>query len=181
MSEDDLTTLLGRDLSSSESSGFEMYLEIAKARLESLLCMSLDEVEESAVPTPRTFSPREGYKTLYVDPFISFTTVVVDDTTDEDVTKLQFEHLTGEWYNVIRFEDRMGSDEDIVVTAIWGLPELPATLKLLLARALQISWLVVGKLIKGGRICISDTKALIRFTLYLGSLPTTNHHKRSGE
>lgn len=132
MTPDDISNLLGRKLSTVEQDAFDVYLEVATQNLENLLCMSLDVVPDPPVTDARTFSARENYRTLYVDPFTGTPTVTIDGIT-QTVTKKQYDNANADWYNIVEFENTMSSD-DVVVTATWGLPELPGTLQLLLAR-----------------------------------------------
>lgn len=121
--------LLGRPLTSIEDSNFDTYLKIAKARLEELLCMDLCDDSDDE----RTYESRAAYRTLYVDPFKSITSVTIDGNATTDYTIKQFDKFNGSWYNIIEF-DRKQTGKLVVVDADWGFDSLPVDLQLLLAQ-----------------------------------------------
>jgi hypothetical protein len=73
-----IESLLGRSLTSTESSNLELYLEIAQERLERLVCFSLDA--EGVLK----YDPRKGYHTLFVNPFTSINSITIDGEEVED-------------------------------------------------------------------------------------------------
>lgn len=128
LSKEQVAKLLNRSLTSSEDANFDTYLKIAVQRLEEMLCMTLcgDAAE-------RTYQTREGYRTLYVDPFTDVTTVTVDGKEVTAFTKKQNDKFNGYWYNVIEFDSKQ-TGKNVVVDADWGFDKLPVDLQLLLAR-----------------------------------------------
>lgn len=131
LTKQDTEKLLGRSLSTKEDAAFEEYIDIAKEELEHLLGIRLD-----ATTGAREYSARQGYRTLFVDPFTAIDSVTVDDdVVDEDDYKiLHNERRSAPWYNSIVFDCRMGSKE-VSVVATWGFgDDLPNDLKLLMAR-----------------------------------------------
>lgn len=170
MTEEELVSLLGRELSSVESDNFDLYLESATENLESLLCMSLYLQGESPSPESRLYMAREGYRNLYVDPFTYLDSVTINGEA-EAVTYSQY-GKTGTWYNVIEFEEALGTPDDnsIEITATWGFTELPATLKLLLAQMFKLvskkqSQRVKSKTNEGFSVTYFDTSDFDQFVL----------------
>lgn len=149
MEQSEIESILGRSLSTRESSNFDLYLDIAIERLSSLLCIQWETSNDSgAVTETRVYSPREGYTVLYVDPFTELDSVTIDGETVE-VTKQQWDRRSGSWYNTLIFEEEM-TDKDISVTATFGYGgTLPSDLQLLLA---QIFQLVSTELVNDARI-----------------------------
>jgi hypothetical protein len=129
MTELQLEQLLGRTLTVTEQVNLDLYLEIARQRLENILCFSLDVVDSSPGESPaeeeRLYDSRNGYRTLYVDPYVSISEVLVDD---EAVTDYKSGPRT------IVFSSPMDDEAEVKITAQWGFTELPAVLSLLLAR-----------------------------------------------
>ena len=128
MTQEQISKLLNRTLSSSEVANFDMYLNIAVERLEQLVCFRL--CDESGA---RTYDSRYGYSSLYVDPFTSLTSVTVDGVLVTDYTIKQNNFYNGTWYNIIEFDDKMHCDK-IVVDAVWGYDYIPYDLQLLIAK-----------------------------------------------
>lgn len=130
LTKEQVEKLLNRSLTSSEAANFETYLEIAIERLEELLCMRLcgDDSE-------RTYAPRNGYRTLYVDPFTDINSVTIDGTEvdEDDYTIKQNDRYSGSWYNSIEFDEKLHCKK-VVVDADWGFDCLPVDLQLLLAK-----------------------------------------------
>lgn len=129
LTKEQVEKLLNRSLTSSEAANFETYLKIAIERLEELLCMRLcgDDSE-------RTYAPRNGYRTLYVDPFTDINSVTIDGTEvdEDDYTIKQNDRYSGGWYNSIEFDEKLHCKK-VVVDADWGFDCLPVDLQLLLA------------------------------------------------
>lgn len=131
MKETEVEALLGRDLSSAETQNFKLYLDLATERIENLLCMSLALAGDDPDAEERIYSARPGYRTLYVDPFTAITTIVVDgDTVSADDYTLED--------NRVVFEEPMGTSS-VTITGTWGYSELPASIKLLLARMFELT------------------------------------------
>lgn len=126
-----MAALLNRSLTSSETSNYKTYLKIAQERLSGLLCMNLStEVGE------RTYETRDGYRTVYVDPFTELTSITDSDgeTIDSSTyTVMQWDSYNAPWYNSIVFDELL-SCQRIVVEAEWGFDCLPVDLESLLAK-----------------------------------------------
>lgn len=123
-----LAALLGRSLTSSESSNYETYLDIAAKRLSHLVCFSLDTKTGE-----RTFGSRDGYRTLFLDPFTAVTAVEIDGSAITTFVKKQNDSYQGSWFNSLEFDDKLAGDK-ITVTATWGFGDnLPNDLAALLA------------------------------------------------
>ena len=122
-----LEKLLGRSLTSSEDSNFEQYINYTISTLENLLCWS-PLVGESV----RTFTSRDGYRTLWTDPFTSITDVKVDGAAVTDY-KLAFNgNFNYPFYNSVVFPYSLG-EQTVEITGSWGFEELPADLGSLVA------------------------------------------------
>lgn len=130
LTEAEMVKLLGRSLTTLETTNFTLYLDIATQRLSELLCMDF-----STTAGERTFETRLDYRTAYIDPFTAITSVEKDgETVDSDTyTIKQFDKFNGTWYNIIEFDDKQ-TGENIAVTATWGIGTLPSDLQLLLAK-----------------------------------------------
>lgn len=130
LTKEQVSKLLNRSLTASEDSNFEMYLKIATERLEELLCMSL-----CGDDSDRTYAARNGYRTLFTDPFTDVTSVTIDGTEVDagDYLVKQNDRYSGGWYNSIEFDTPMHCKK-IVVEADWGFDCLPVDLQLLLAK-----------------------------------------------
>lgn len=133
-----LQSLLGRSLTATEVTNLDLYLNIAEDTLEDLLCMSICRKSEA-----RTFGTRDGYRTVFVDPFTDIDEIqdadgnVIDET---EYTFKQWNRSNKSWYNSIVFNcERDG--ENLVISGSWGFGKcLPNDLQLLQARAFdQIS------------------------------------------
>lgn len=135
LDKEQMAALLGRSLTTTEDANFEQYLNIATEHLEQLLCCEIAKVAEDAEPSERTFGTRDGYRTVWVDPFSTLTSVTIDgEVVDTNAyTKKQNDSLNGSWYNIIEFSRRR-CGENIVVNAVWGFATVPADLQMLLAQ-----------------------------------------------
>lgn len=127
MTQPELESLLGRSLTSIESTNLEKYLDIAEQRLENLLCIRFGEGTET-----RTYIAREGYKNVFTDPMTEVTTIEVDGE-EKDYTLKQWDDFNGDWKNQIVFDETLESGL-VTVTAKFGYGNLPSDLKLLKAR-----------------------------------------------
>ena len=128
MTQEQISKLLNRTLSSSEVTNFDMYLDIAKERLEQLVCFRLCDNGGT-----RTYMSRYGYSSLYIDPFSSVISVTVDGVANTDYIIKQNDNYNGDWYNIIEFTDRLHG-ETVVVEAVWGFDTIPYDLQLLIAK-----------------------------------------------
>lgn len=135
LDEAQMAALLGRSLTATETANFEQYLNIATEHLEELLCCEISKVAEDAEPSERTFGSRDGYRSVWVDPFSSLTSVTIDGTVIDTnaYTKKQNDNFNGSWFNLIEFARRR-CGENIVVSAVWGFATVPADLEMLLAQ-----------------------------------------------
>lgn len=131
LSQAKMAQLLGRSLTSLETSNYSLYLKIAVQKLEELLCMNLTIGDGE-----REYDTRIGYKTLYVDPFTEITSLSVDgDEVDaDDYYVSQNDKRNAHWYNTIVF-DTVQTGEVVTIDADWGFGDsCPTDLELLLAR-----------------------------------------------
>lgn len=168
LTKDQIAKLLNRSLTTAEDTYFSLYLEIATQRLEELLCMSL-----STTTGNRTYESRYGYRTVYVDPLTTVTTVTVDGNTvsASDYVLKQNDKFSGSWYNIIEF-DRKQSGKLVVVDATWGFGTVPADLQLLLAKLFAqgsteqtTDNLVKSKKIEDFTVTFKDTPTYDEFVL----------------
>lgn len=135
LDEAQMAALLGRSLTATETANFNSYLDIATEHLEELLCCEISKVAEDAEPSERTFESRDGYRSLWVDPFSSLTEVTINgEVIDTNAyTKKQNDSFNGSWFNLVEFSRRR-SGELITVKAVWGFATVPADLQMLLAQ-----------------------------------------------
>lgn len=126
MSEDEIAALLGRPLMPLEVENFTEYLKIAQERLEDLTCLNLNEETED-----RVFDVREGYTTVFTDPFVAINSVKINGNAVSDYTPMQWNRRKADWYNSIVLKNVTCADE-ITINADWEIasPEL----ELLIAR-----------------------------------------------
>lgn len=125
-----LELLLGRSLTTAETTAFSTYLNIATETLEDILGYSLQNVTEE-----REFDARENYRTLFTGVFNNLTEVTLDDDEIDstEYSARQWDSRNGEWYNSIVFDDPQCGV--LTVNADWGFGNcMPNDLQLLLAR-----------------------------------------------
>jgi hypothetical protein len=137
LSKEQISKLLNRPLTTAETNNFSSYLKIATERLEDLLCSDLSSESEE-----RTYYAREGYRTIFTDPFTGTPVVTVDGTVQETDTYSvrQFDNRNGSWFNSIVFKCFLPRDtEEITVEADWGFDCLPIDLQLLLSKLFAIN------------------------------------------
>lgn len=128
-----IAKLLGRPLTSSEDSNFEQYINYTISTLENLLCWSPLDGENV-----RTFTSRDGYRTLWTDPFTSITDVKVDGSAVTDY-KLAFNgNFNYPFYNSVVFPHPLGG-KTVEITGTWGFEELPADLGSLVAEIFKMT------------------------------------------
>lgn len=99
----------------------------AKQFLESLLC--LDFSQDSG---ERTFTAREGYRTVFTGIFSDVSSVTVNGQA-VDYKPAFFDKRSGSFFNSIVLDKAVCGE--VVVDADWGFDELPSDLKKLLANA----------------------------------------------
>ena len=122
-----LVKLLGRSLTSSEDSNFEQYINYTISTLENLLCWSPVCTDATAI-----YTSRDGYRTLWTDPFTSITDVKVDGRTVTDY-KLAFNgNFNYPFYNSVVFPNPLNG-QTVEITGTWGFEDLPADLGALVA------------------------------------------------
>jgi hypothetical protein len=130
MSTSELEKLLGRSLTSRESTGCAKYLEVARQLLEEITCVSLQQEAGE-----RIFESRDGYKTLFVGIFSEITSVTVDGELIDasEYTIKFFDDRNKGFYNSIVFEEAV-EGEEVVVDAQWGFNNVPSDLNMVLAQ-----------------------------------------------
>lgn len=127
MDESELEALLGRPLTPTENTNFDLYLDIAKKSLEELLCISLDSVSET-----RTFDVRDGYSTVFTGIFTSVSELKVDGVATTDYHPAFWDKRSNPYYNSVVLGK---SGKTVEITATWGFDTVPNDLKLLWAQA----------------------------------------------
>lgn len=135
MNEAQVAALLGRPLTTTENTNFDLYLEIAKESLEELLCISLDvNPDGSGAPEleTQTFDVREGYSTVFTGIFTSLTEVKVDGTVTTDYYPAFWDKRNNSYYNSIVLDDC--DVAEVEITGYWGFDQTPADLQLLWAQ-----------------------------------------------
>ena len=132
MDKTSIAKLLGRPLTSSEDSNFEQYINYTISTLENLLCWSPICNEATA-----TYESRDGYRTLWTDPFTSITDVKVDGTLVTGY-KLAFNgNFNYPFYNSVVFPNSLNG-QTVEITGTWGFEELPADLGSLVAEIFKM-------------------------------------------
>lgn len=127
-----LEKLLGRSLTSSEDSNFEQYINYTISTLENLLCWSPICTDATA-----SYAARDGYRTLWTDPFTSITNVKVDGKAVTDY-KLAFNgNFNYPFYNSVVFPYPLG-EQTVEITGSWGFEAMPADLGSLVAEIFKM-------------------------------------------
>lgn len=127
MDTETMSALLGRPLSSMETTNFDLYLKIATQNLEQLLCGSLEFSEDET----RTFNVRAGYRVVYTGIFSSITEVKLND---EVTTDYQPYRQHPNFLKAIVFDDPLESGDTVEITADWGFETLPEDLQVIVAK-----------------------------------------------
>lgn len=142
MNSTEMAALLGRPLTPTESSNFDLYLDIATQNLEDALCTPLEQVSEN-----RVFDTREGYRTAFVDIFSNLDEVKIDGEVVDPLkySVRQWDKRNGSWYNSVVFDCKFDCDGEIEITADWGFEatsgessDLPSDLQVVLARMFDL-------------------------------------------
>lgn len=130
MDQAQLESRLGRPLTPVEVTNRELYLDIAKESLESMLCISLEEVSET-----RYFEAREGMRTVFTGIFNNLEEVKVNGEllAEDKYSARQWDRRNADWYNSIVLKETHGH-HDIEITADWGFDCLPKDFELLISR-----------------------------------------------
>ena len=132
MDKTSIAKLLGRPLTSLEDSNFEQYINYTISTLENLLCWSPICADATA-----SYTAREGYRTLWTDPFTSITDVKVDGTAVTDY-KLAFNgNFNYPFYNSVVFPYPLG-EQTVEIAGTWGFEDLPADLGSLVAEIFKM-------------------------------------------
>lgn len=135
MTADQVAAMLGRPLTSTETTNFNTYYSLAKAKVSDMICSDISTSYEEE----RTFQLRDGYRTLNTPIFNYLVSITVNgDTLDEaDYTVKQGSSFNGDWYNSIVFKN-LNNCEEVVVTADWGLSSIPLDLQKVIAEQFGI-------------------------------------------
>lgn len=128
LSQSQIAKLLGRPLTTLEKDNFSTYLDIALSEASTMLCFDLKD----RAPGARTYDTRNGYRTVFIDPFTNITSVTIDEATITTFIKKQNDSYRGDWFNSLEFDDKLNGDR-ITVTASWGFDSLPTDLSALIA------------------------------------------------
>jgi len=124
----EMAALLGRPLTSVETTNFNTYLKLARQNLDVLLCMDLCSKED-----PRTYSTREGYSTVFVDVFTDIDEVKLNGDVTTDYSVRQWDKRSASWYNSLVFGCKFDKDDEVEITASWGFDKYPIDLQSVLA------------------------------------------------
>jgi len=131
MNQATMSALLGRPLTTIETTNYSLYLKIARQSLDDLLCTNLCDESD-----PRTYDARAGYSTVFTDVFTDITSVSVNGIAVEADTYSirQWNRRNGSWYNSIGFDEKLEEDDEVEVSASWGFSEMPSDLQLVQAQ-----------------------------------------------
>ena len=135
MNQTKLEALLGRPLTTTETTNLKLYLKIAKQQLEDLLCTKIESVTED-----RSFTMPEG-KLLFIDPFTQINSITVNESelesTEYEISKND-DLNSSDWFNLIDFDNYRSytpiRKTVITVNADWGFGSCQSDLELLQAR-----------------------------------------------
>jgi len=131
MDETKMSALLGRPLTTVETTNFKLYLDIARETLQSLICTALCDQDD-----PKVYDLREGYSTVFTDIFTELDEVKMDGVVVDSskYSVRQWNKRSASWYNSIVFADRFTEcDNEVEVSAVWGFEKMPSDLQLVLA------------------------------------------------
>lgn len=172
MTQAQLEKLLGRSLTPTEVENLELYLDISKEQLESLLCISLD-VQDGSDPEEETrvFDPRSGMSTVFTDIFSDPTAVTVGGQSVE-YTPYFWSKRNSDFYNSVVLKHKTNSE--VSITALWGFPELPNDLARLWAQMFAI----ISKRYAAGSV---KSKRVEDFQITYGELSDTEQFENDNE
>ena len=143
LDKDTLEKLLGRSLTSSEESNLQQYINYIETTLANLLCWSPLCSDNTA-----SYEARDGFRTLWTDPFTSITEVKVDGTAVTDY-KLAFNgNKNYPFYNSIIFPHPL-EGQTVELTGTWGFEEIPADLGSLVAEIFKMYGRVTSNNVSG--------------------------------
>ena len=103
--------------------------------VESLLCLDLFP-ESGATQYERTFTPREGMRTVFTGIFSSVNSVTVNGKAVTNYYPAFFNKRNGQFFNSIVFD--CPPNADVVVNADWGFDTIPADLQRLIDNAEKV-------------------------------------------
>ena len=133
MTESQVSALLGRSLSSYETTNFDLYLEIARQTLEGLICSTITGIVDSADLDTIVYDSRKGYSTVFTDVFTEVYEVKVDGVVTTDYEIRQWDKRDATWYNSIVFPYKFTTTQEIEVSANWGFDTIPSDLQMVYA------------------------------------------------
>jgi len=142
MTQAQLEALLGRTLTAREVANLDLYLDIAMENLEELLCMPLEEQNNSGDEPEfeeRAYTTRIGYRTLFMDMFTEVESVTVDGNETTAYTPYFWNTPNKGFFNSLVFDEPFNREVTVVVNAAWGFLELPDDIQLLLAQLFAIT------------------------------------------
>lgn len=125
--------LLGRSLTSSEVTNFDLNIKIAIERLEKLVCFTLCGKQGR-----RIYPIRYGYRTQYIDPCTVVDSIKIDGVVVEDYKLRCDESYNSEWFDCIELP-KAATGELIEIEASWGFERIPNDLQLLIARLFALN------------------------------------------
>jgi hypothetical protein len=134
---DSITAYLGRPLTDFETANFDSLFNQTVARLENLLGTPLVKFDGD-----RTFTVRQGFRTIWIDIFTSVTAVKIDDkelSVDEWTAARNDARGALDWFNsIVLSEKPIKREQTATITASWGFDltnaeTLPEDLKILIA------------------------------------------------
>lgn len=171
MTQDKISALLGRPLSSVETTNFSTYLEVAQNKVSDLLCYDICQKVET-----KRFSARLGYKTLNVPVFTEIDSVKLNGTETTAYSVRQGSNFNGDWYNSLVFDTPL-HDQTVEIKADWGFSKVPVDVQILIAQVFGMigdsleSELVSSKQVEDFRITLNNkTKQEVFATKYAGTI-----------
>lgn len=130
----DIAKWLGRPLTPNEVSNFAVYLNIAKSYLNELLCTDITDVTAGS----RIYESRDGYSTVFTDYFTGIPTVTINGSARTDFKTRFFDDRNTAFKNSLVFDCKFRCDDEVTITASWGIDPLPDDLGSLLAQLFAI-------------------------------------------
>lgn len=158
MTQDKISALLGRPLSSVEQSNFSTYLGLAQSRVSDLLCVDICPTVET-----KQFPARNGYKTLTVPIFTEIDSVKLDGAVTTAYSVRQGSNYAGDWYNSIVFDAPL-TDQVVEIEAYWGFTTTPVDVQMMIAELFGMATdsiandTVQSKQVEDFRITFNKTK-----------------------
>lgn len=128
MTQDKMSALLGRPLSSVEIARFATWLELAQSKVSDLLCVDICQVAET-----KRFPARLGYQTLNVPIFTEIDSVKLDGVVTTAYEARQGANLNGTWYNTLVFDTPL-TNQVVEIKADWGFSKMPVDIQVMTAQ-----------------------------------------------